>query len=96
MGRQQNQMRPVAAAAATDLPLDAPAKPALCRMVLVRTPQKIGGQTEHAAVITRVLSDELVNVTLLPDGEAPYPVTEIYHVESPKAGQITWRWPPRI
>lgn len=84
---------PVASEAA---PAAAPAKPALCRWVLVRTPTKIGGQNEHAAVITRVHSDELVNVTLHPDGEIPYPVSRIYRADSAEAGSITWRWPPRV
>lgn len=71
------------------------AKPAVCRIVLVCTPRMIGGQNVHAAIITRVHSDDVVNVLLIPDGEAPYPIPDVPYSEPPQAGVITWRWPPR-
>lgn len=77
------------------LPLAAPATPPVSDAVLVRTPQRIGGQFEHAAIITRVHSDTLINVLLMPDGEVPYPVPDIEYSEQPSIAAITWRWPSR-
>lgn len=67
----------------------------LSRNVIVTTPVKIGGQNEHAAVITKVIEDELVNVMLFPSDGSPYPISSIYHANSAKPGAITWRWPSR-
>ena len=44
-------------------------KPAIVsRTVIVCTPEKIGGQNEHAAIVTRVHPDNVIDVTLLLSG----------------------------
>lgn len=63
------------------------------RTVVVRTPDKIGGQNEHAAIVTRVHEDNVIDVTLFPAGLDPYPVLAVAHADSPRAGRIIWRWP---
>lgn len=67
--------------------------PLVSRNVIVRTPQKIGGQNEHAAIVTRVRESDLVDVVVFPAGEDPYPIGSIRHADSPLANTITWRWP---
>jgi hypothetical protein len=63
------------------------------RNVIVQTPEKIGGQNEHAAIVTRVHEDNVIDVTMFPAGGDCYPVLAVRHVDSPHAGKITWRWP---
>jgi hypothetical protein len=81
--------------AKAELPLAPIAKPALTGAVLVKTTGSIRGRTEHAAMITGVTSDTEIDVTIFPAGEPSYPVQSVHHVDSPSAGAITWRWPPR-
>jgi hypothetical protein len=69
--------------------------PTVGRNVVVRTAEKIGGQNEHAAIVTRVLDGDLIDVMLFAagDGAQPYSITRIFHVDNPHAGAVTWRWP---
>lgn len=67
--------------------------PVVSRNVIVRTAVKIGGQNDHAAVITRVRDDGPIDVTIFPAGEMPYPILNVDYIDSPHAGAITWRWP---
>lgn len=52
-------------------------KPALGRIVIVRVPQPFNGSNFHPGVITRVWSDTMVNVKVLPDCGPPYDETSI-------------------
>lgn len=73
-----------------------PQRPAVGLDVIVRTPDKIDGQNEHAAVITKVVDDDdTVNVTISPSGLAPYPVMSVRHFTKAGVNSITWRWPSR-
>lgn len=72
-------------------------RPALCRMVIVTTTGAIRGRTEHAAMITAVISDAVVDVLMSPAGEMSYPVQGVPYAESASnAPGISWRWPPRV
>lgn len=66
-------------------------RPYLGASVIVKTSEKIGGQSEHAAVITRVHSDVLVNVMVFPAEGQAYPIASI----NLNAGAPCWRWPIR-
>jgi hypothetical protein len=66
-------------------------KPGLGETVLVTTREVIGGQREHAAIVTRVHDDDLVNVMVLPAIGQPYPVASVYHVRHSKAAALSWR-----
>jgi len=61
-------------------------------LVLVRTPIVIGGQNEHAAIVTRLHGNDVVDVTLLPAGAEPYPVSRIQKADDDVAG-LCWRFP---
>jgi hypothetical protein len=98
--RQAAPVGPMASSGVKPAPIGAPLLPlatqtaaALGLAVVVRTPQRIGGQFEHAAMITRVHSPSRVNVLLMPDGEVPYPVPDIEYSEQPSITGINWRWP---
>jgi hypothetical protein len=62
--------------------------PYLGASVVVLTAIKIAGQNEHAAIVTRVHSDDIVNVMLLPAEGQAYPIASIN-----RAGSPSWRWP---
>lgn len=70
-------------------------KPTKGRIVLVTTREKIGGENEHAAMITRVIDDDSVNVMVMPAEGMPYPIPSVRHVRNSVVGSLTWRWPPR-
>ncbi len=70
-------------------------RPGLAQPVIVTTAKKIGGQDEHAAIITGVVSDDVVHVLLMPAGEQPYPISGVPHVKSVSPGALSWRWPSR-
>lgn len=55
--------------------------------VIVKTPTAIGGQHEHAAVVTFVYDDDAVDVLLMPRASEPYPVARIA-----KSGPMSWRF----
>lgn len=65
--------------------------PHLGASVLVKTSEKIEGQNEHAAIITRIHSDDLVNVMVFPGTGQPYPIASIDRA----AGSPSWQWPSR-
>lgn len=69
--------------------------PALSHNVLVTTAGLINGQSEHAGIITQVLDDGSVNVTVFPGAGQPYPITSIRHVDDDRAGPLHWRYPPQ-
>jgi hypothetical protein len=64
-------------------------KPALTDAVLVTTREAIGGQKEHAAIVTKVISDDVVNVMVLPSAGQPYPIEAVA-----RTGALCWRYPP--
>lgn len=65
------------------------------QVVLVTTREKIAGENEHAALVTRVVNEDVVNVMLLPDGGQPYPVPAVCHVRYSPLAAMTWRHRPR-
>lgn len=71
-------------------------KPTKGRIVLVTTPDlKINGQTEHAAIVTQVWSETMVNTIAFPGAGDPVPVTSVGYEDPPSETYRTWRWPPR-
>jgi hypothetical protein len=66
-------------------------KPGLGDPVVVTTREKISGQNEHAAIITQIHSDDLVNVMVMPGYGHPYPVASVYHIRHSAAGAVSWR-----
>lgn len=77
-------------------PAEPPAKapvPYLGAPVIVLTSMKIGGQNEHAALVTRVHSDDVVNVMVFPAEGDAYPISSIS--KSSAEGSLSWRWPSR-
>ncbi len=72
-------------------------KPSLGRIVLVSTPgTTINGQTEHAAIITQVWSDDMVNTMTFPGSGDPRAVTSVSYADAPHETNSTWRYPPRV
>lgn len=74
--------------------------PTLGRIVLINTyNETIGGQNEHAAIITRVHSDVRIDVTLFPAAMPPRSWLGALHESQvhgrPPLGFGSWRWPPR-
>lgn len=71
-------------------------KPTLGRIVLVKTyDADINGQSEHAAIVTQVWSEDCINVQVFPGAG---PVLCMTSVRPPQPGQergASWRWPPR-
>lgn len=65
------------------------------QIVLITTRERIAGENEHAAVVTRVVNEDVVNVMLLPDGGQPYPVPAVCHVRHSPSAALTWRHRPR-
>lgn len=70
-------------------------KPTKGRVVLVTTREKIGGENEHAALITKVHDDDTINVMVQPAEGLPYPIPSVRHVRHSVIGSLSWRWPPR-
>ena len=71
-------------------------KPTKGRIVLVTTPDlAINGQKEHAAIITQVWSDTMVNTMLMPGAGDPVPQGSVEFADPPSAVFRSWRWPPR-
>lgn len=69
--------------------------PALGLPVIVKTSEKISGQDEHAAIITQVHSDDVVNVMVFPGSGQPYPIASIARIKHSVTGSLSWRWPSR-
>jgi hypothetical protein len=63
-------------------------KPSICRFVVLRGPRARGnGAQECPAVITRVWSDDMVNVTAFVDCGSPQAVTSVPLFATEKAAQ---------
>jgi len=76
-------------------------RPSLCRAVLYRTShpdEQWEGRSEHAAIITGVVSRDVVNLIVFPDGGMPLPRRNVYRegVTKTPAGfaSSAWAWPP--
>ena len=75
---------------AADTVAEAPIQVALGDTVWVKTGlHKIGGQQDHAAIVTRVRDPDTVDVLLIAAGEMPRPVDHV-----PRHGAAL-RWRPR-
>lgn len=61
-------------------------RPTKGRMVHVQVRDAINGQTEMAAVISQVWSDEMINVTVFPGAGAPYSLGSIFLRDGPQYG----------
>lgn len=70
---------------------EAPRAPYLGASVVVSTSEKISRQSEHAALVTQVHSDDLINVMVFPGTGQPYPIASINRA----SGSPSWRWPSR-
>lgn len=89
MSTKTKQFRSPAASGGDELH-DVATKPQLARNVVVHMPQKIGGQNDHAAIITRVSAGNRVDVTVFPAGAESYPVSDIPHVADAPHGALSW------
>ena len=75
--------------------MDAKQAPTIGRIVYVTTPEQLNGQNEHAAIVTQVWRDGVVNVTVFPGHGAPISLAEVVPQGHPSADQRYWRWPPQ-
>ena len=71
-------------------------KPSLGRIVIFKGFTSQSGIKEHAAIITRVWSDELVNITAFIDGMSPMNFSSIKLHSEPHHDSYTWAWPERV
>ncbi len=66
------------------------------RIVLVTTPDMpVGGDTEHAAIVTKVHSATEINVMSFPGDGVAMAFAEVDYADPPAAIARSWRWPPR-
>ena len=71
--------------------------PSKGRIVLVNTPDApINGQIEHAAIVTQVWSESMVNTMAFPGTGDPVAVTSVPYADPPSEAFRSWRWPPRV
>lgn len=73
-------------------------KPSVGRIVIfntILTSLKFGYRDEevatHPAIITKVISDTIVNLMVLPDGSIPFTKTGV-----DMTGTSHWSWPERV
>ena len=74
-------------------------KPSLGRVVLIPADPAVNNGADVApAIITRVWSDEIVNVRVLLDSDAVQWRTSVKYVDSFDGIEHThcWMWPPRV
>ena len=69
-------------------------KPSIGRIVIHHGVQS-NGEQRHPAIITRVWSDELVNLTVFPDNGFPISQTSQSLID-PNEGLIGWYWPNKV
>lgn len=72
--------------------------PTIGRIVLVKNPNKVvNGSTEFPAIITSVISGEMINCRVFEDNnENPPWYTSVSPKEhNPGYPGVSWRWPPR-
>lgn len=70
-------------------------KPSLGRIVLFGALDS-NGQKEHPAIITRVWSDECVNLTVLPDYGAPVCKSSVPLLPEGTQSEYYCRWPDLV
>lgn len=70
-------------------------KPSLGRVVLVRTPMPLAGQEESVGIVTQVMGEERINVTILPGSGGVTSAADVYPAGHHYAGAHSWRWPDR-
>ena len=63
--------------------------------VLVKTTNMIDGQHEHAAIITKVHHQDLVNVLLMPSAGDAYPISLVPSARAAPRAPIRFRLRPR-
>lgn len=66
-------------------------RPSLGQPVIITTRDKINGQAEHAAIITQVHSDDVVNVMVLLGTGLPFPIASVGRVRQTTVGSLGWR-----
>lgn len=76
-------------------------KPSIGRIVLFKSkePNDLGnGAEEVPAIITRVWSEQMVNLTVFRDNAAPITKTSVGYADDLDASgnYFAWRWPPRV
>jgi len=78
----------------------APRRPSLCRDVLYRTShgdEQWNGSSEHAAKITGVVSGDVVNLIVFPNGGMPVPRLNVSRQGTGKTPKgfpsCSWAWP---
>lgn len=55
---------------------------------------EFNGTQEHPAIVTRVWSEDCVNLTVFPDGGPPFNASSVTPADS---GAVPgWSWPPRV
>ena len=70
--------------------------PSLGRIVHVTTKEMINGQYTHAAIITQVWGDDMINVTVFPGSGPSIGYGSIFHQDSERKGDTFWFWPPLV
>jgi hypothetical protein len=75
--------------------------PSIGRIVIFQQSEleaPVNGSREHPAIITRVWSDQMVNLTVLFDSSGAAPRGSIYleSSDSRPAQGPSWHWPPRV
>lgn len=78
----------------------APRRPSLNRAVLYRTThadEQWNGASEHAAIITGVISEDAVNLIVFPNGGMPVPRLNVSREGTAKTPEgfpsACWAWP---
>lgn len=77
-----------------------PMRPSLCRAVLYRSShadEQWNGKSEHAAIITGVVSGDVVDLIVFPAGQMPMPILSVPRegTEATPMGfsKNAWAWP---
>jgi len=75
-------------------------KPGVGRIVIYKAagPHEVfNGSDRHAAVITAVFSDRMVNLKVLPDLSPVFDASSVERCDAPEEpGLRRWYWPPRV
>lgn len=50
----------------------------------------------YAAIVTKVRSNDVVDLTVFPPGNPPYPMTAVEYFDNSTEQEMAWWWPPRV